>query len=469
MLKKHREFYFNLLFIQDIFVIAISWLFSFNVRSNEYIIPIDPVKGPPILKYYLILLIFIVILWRIVFKYFKLYSIKSTHSLLKEIFNIVKASTVAIILLTTLTYFFRQYEFSRAIFLYFWFISIIALSISRITTRKIILFYRRKSGNQRHVLIVGADKLAQEVALRIKRHPDLGLEVVGFLANGNQSSSNDIDQSKIIGCYNNIRESIKSYDVELVIIALSLDEHSKVKSVLKLVEGETVDIKLVPDFFQFITLRGETEEFDGLTFINVQSSPLYGWNVVNKRIFDIFIASISIILSFPLMILIALAIKVTSRGPLIYKQERMGLDGKVFEMYKFRSMKVNSEVETGPVWATKEDPRKTSIGKMLRTTSIDELPQLFNVIKGEMSLVGPRPERTVFIDNFKKKLPKYMLRHKVKAGMTGWAQVNGWRGDTSVEKRIEYDLYYIENWSIGFDIKIVLQTLLKGFINKNAY
>ncbi|MGR3318163.1 MAG: undecaprenyl-phosphate glucose phosphotransferase [Candidatus Anammoxibacter sp.] len=468
MLKKHKEFYSNLLFIQDMFIISISWILSFYLRLNGIIIPVSPLKGPPELRYYLTLLVFIIILWRIIFKHFNLYNAKSTLSIVKEVYHITKATTVAIILLTTITYFLRHYEFSRAVFLYFWFISIAALSISRATTRKVILYYRKKTNNQRHVLIVGAGTLGNEVLTRLERHPELGLSVVGFLANDNNIKEH-IDDSKIIGTYKDIKNTIESHDVELVIIALPLDEHTEVKSILKMIEGETVDIKLVPDFFQFITLRGETEEFDGLTFINVQASPLFGWNVVNKRIFDTVISFISIILSLPIMLIVAIVIKLTSSGPIIYKQERMGLDGRVFDMYKFRSMKIGSEIETGPVWATKDDPRTTWIGKISRATSIDELPQLLNVLKGEMSLVGPRPERVVFIEEFKKKFPRYMLRHKVKAGMTGWAQVNGWRGDTSIEKRFEHDLYYIEHWAIGFDVKIVLLTLWKGFINKNAY
>ncbi|MGR3177700.1 MAG: undecaprenyl-phosphate glucose phosphotransferase [Candidatus Anammoxibacter sp.] len=469
MLKKHKEFYSNLVFMQDMVIISVSWILSFYLRLNEIIIPISPLKGPPELRYYLILLVFIIILWRIIFKHFNLYNVKSTLSPAIEVFHITKATTVAIIFLTTITYFFRQYEFSRAIFLYFWFISIVGLSISRVATRKAILYYRKRTNNQRHVLIVGVEALGNEVLTRLERHPELGLNVVGFLSNDNSNVNEHIDGSKIIGTYKDIKNTIQSHDVELVIIALPLNEHTEVKSILKMLEGETVDIKLVPDFFQFITLRGETEEFDGLTFINVQSSPLFGWNVVNKRIFDTVMSFISIILSLPIMLIVAIIIKLTSKGPIIYKQERMGLDGRVFDMYKFRSMKIGSETETGPVWATKDDPRKTWIGKISRATSIDELPQLFNVLKGEMSLVGPRPERTVFIEEFKEKLPRYMLRHKVKAGMTGWAQVNGWRGDTSIEKRIEHDLYYIEHWSIGFDAKIVLLTLWKGFINKNAY
>lgn len=467
MLKKHREFHSNLLFIQDAFIISLSWVLAFYLRLNEEIVPLY--KPAPQFKHYLLLLVFIIILWRIIFKYFRLYSPKSAYSLGGEISGIVKASTVCIILLTTFTYFFRQYEYSRIIFLYFWFVSITTLTISRAITRRIFLRYRMKAGNQRHVLIVGTGELGNEVLARIERHPDLGLSVAGFLSNNSRAASKQVDRSRIIGSYGDIKDVIKSHNVELVIIALSLDEHAEVKPMLKMLACETVDIKLVPDFYQFITLRGETEEFDGLTFINVQSSPLYGWNIVTKRISDILISVIAVIVSFPLMVAVSLVIKATSSGPLIYRQERMGLDGKVFDMYKFRSMGTGSELDTGPVWAKKNDPRTTWIGRTMRATSIDELPQLFNVIRGEMSLVGPRPERPVFINKFKEDLPRYMLRHKVKAGMTGWAQVNGWRGDTSLEKRIEHDLYYIENWSIGFDLKIVFVTLWKGFVNKNAY
>lgn len=433
---------------------------------NEKILPLY--KNPPDFKIYLTLLVFILVLWRIIFKYFNLYRSIGSFSLFREIIDITKASTASIILIITFTYFFRQYEFSRVIFLYFWIISSFLLSVSRIICRKVISHHRMKKENRRHVLVVGAGELAKEVALRMNKHQDLGLDIVGFLNNGHKEY-NGVLRSKIIGHYEQIREIIKSHNIELVIIALALDEHDEVRSVLKLVEKEMVDIKLVPDFFQFITLRGETEEFEGLTFVNVQSSPLYGWNVINKRIFDTTVAFTAIIFTLPLMFIVAILIKITSRGSIIYKQERVGLDGMAFNMYKFRSMKVNSENTTGAVWAIKNDPRKTWIGTIMRNTSIDEIPQLFNVIKGEMSLVGPRPERDVFIKQFKEKLPRYMLRHKVKAGMTGWAQVNGWRGDTSIEKRIEHDLYYIENWSMELDVKILFLTLLRGFINKNAY
>ena len=230
-----------------------------------------------------------------------------------------------------------------------------------------------------------------------------------------------------------------------------------------------VDIQVIPDIYEFATIRGGIEEFDGLPIISLQDSPLYGWNMVIKRAADIAFSIIAITLTAPLVVLIAITIKLTSHGPVFYRQERMGLDGKIFQMLKFRSMWVDAEKESGAVWAKEDDPRRTWLGAFLRKTSIDELPQFFNVLKGDMSIVGPRPERPVFIEEFRKNIPKYMLRHKMKAGITGWAQVNGWRGDTDLKKRIEYDLYYIENWSFWFDLKIMWLTIWKGLVNKNAY
>ncbi len=230
-----------------------------------------------------------------------------------------------------------------------------------------------------------------------------------------------------------------------------------------------MDIIVVPDIYEFITLRGGIEEFDGLPIVNLRNTPLFGWNMVLKRTFDVSLSTALIALTSPLMLLIAILVKAGSRGPVFYVQERMGLDGATFSMLKFRSMRTGAEDGTGPVWAGRGDERRTTIGRFLRRTSLDELPQLFNVLRGDMSLVGPRPERPVFIEEFRKRIPRYMLRHKVKAGMTGWAQVNGWRGDTDLKKRIDYDIYYIEHWSLLFDLKIVWLTLWKGFVHRNAY
>ncbi|MEK7805592.1 MAG: exopolysaccharide biosynthesis polyprenyl glycosylphosphotransferase, partial [Planctomycetota bacterium] len=257
--------------------------------------------------------------------------------------------------------------------------------------------------------------------------------------------------------------------IDIILVALPFHAHNQLKEVLEWIGDETVSIMVLPDLFEFVTLRGSVSEFEGMPLISLRDTPLYGWNIIVKRVLDIVFSSLVIIFTSPVMLIIAILIKLTSGGPLLLKQERMGLDGKTFNMLKFRTMFANAEQETGPVWAKKDDPRRTKIGKLLRKTSMDELPQFFNVLKGDMSIVGPRPERPVFIENFRNTIPKYMLRHKMKAGITGWAQVSGWRGNTSLEKRIEYDLYYIENWSLNFDLKIIWLTLWNGLINKHAY
>jgi len=250
---------------------------------------------------------------------------------------------------------------------------------------------------------------------------------------------------------------------------LPLSAVSRLKKVLEALSDQIVDVKVVPDLYQYVTLRAGVEEFEGLPIISLKDTPLFGWKAVGKRIFDFSACLVALVLFSPLLLLIAVAVKLTSKGPVFYGQERMGLDGRVFTMLKFRSMPPDAEASTGAVWAAKDDPRRTRFGAFLRRTSLDETPQLFNVLLGHMSLVGPRPERPVFIEKFRNQIPKYMLRHKVKAGITGWAQANGWRGDTDLGRRIECDIYYIENWSFGLDLRIIWTTLARAFFEKNAY
>ena len=257
--------------------------------------------------------------------------------------------------------------------------------------------------------------------------------------------------------------------IDMVLITLPLSAHERLKRILDDIGDEMVSIMLIPDLIELATLRGGIGEFDGMPIISLRDTPLYGWNLVIKRVADVVLSIIILLAVSPLMLIVSALVRATSKGPVFYRQERMGLDGKTFSMLKFRTMETQAEKETGPVWATKGDSRKTIIGTFLRKTSVDELPQFFNVIKGDMSIVGPRPEREFFIQQFRNKIPKYMLRHKMKAGITGWAQISGWRGNTSLEKRIEYDLYYIENWSLRFDLEIMWLTIWRGLINKHAY
>ena len=288
----------------------------------------------------------------------------------------------------------------------------------------------------------------------LSRHP----EALGTLVKG----------APIVGQVEDVDRVLAERPVDQVIIALPMEDQPLVKALMERLALSTVDVKVVPDLYQYITLCGGLEEFGGLPIISLQGGPLHGWNLIAKRAFDILVALGVLLLTSPVMLLVAAVVKLTSHGPVLFRQERMGLDGETFHILKFRTMRLDAEV-AGAQMASSGDPRRTPVGAFLRATSIDELPQLFNVLVGDMSLVGPRPERPVFIEEFKRQIPRYHLRHKVKAGITGWAQVNGLRGQTSIQKRIEYDLYYIENWSLLLDLKILVRTALGGFLSKNAY
>lgn len=467
MLKRYNQVFITCFVMIDAIVTGISWLLSYFIRFHVEIIPVT--KGIPPLRLYLELVVYAVVIWGIIFKAMGLYAPMRSISKLKETFKIAQASTVALVIFIALVYFLKEYKFSRVVILYFLLINITMLSAFRALGRSILHFIRRRGYNQRHVLIVGAGELGQRVFNTIKNTPELGLKVVGFLDKRSEWVGKNLNDVKILGLTQDIGSILDNRGIDQVIVALPLEDHEAFKQVMRQIDNEMVDIKVVPDLVQFMTLRGGVEELDGLSIISLRDSPLYGWNRILKRVMDIVFASAGIVVLSPLMLLIFVAIKLTSRGPVLYRQRRMGLDGQVFNILKFRTMKVSAEKESGAVWATKNDPRRTPVGALLRKISLDELPQLINVLMGEMSLVGPRPERPELIIKFKKTIPKYMLRHKMKAGMTGWAQVHGYRGNTSLEKRIEYDLYYIQHWSLLLDIKIIFMTFWSGLISKNAY
>ncbi|MCL4164795.1 UNVERIFIED_CONTAM: hypothetical protein GTU68_010217 [Idotea baltica] len=313
------------------------------------------------------------------------------------------------------------------------------------------------------MLIVGGGQVALDLAQRIRGHRELGVQLVGCLVE-NKSFEKPLGLP-VLGEYAELKEMLDTMDIDQVVLALPLEHSHLVPKLMDIVVDSLVDVKVIPDIYRFISLGGSIEEFEGMPVISVQESRI---NLTAKRIIDIVLSIFLIVFFSPILLLIAIIVKLTSKGSVLYVQERVSYDGTSFPIYKFRTMKENAE-EEGAGWTTKSDSRITILGKFLRGTSLDELPQLFNVLKGHMSLIGPRPERPVFIKEFRKDIPKYMLRHKVPAGMTGWAQVNGWRGDTSINKRIEHDLFYIENWSLFFDFKILVLTFFRGFRNKNAY
>jgi Undecaprenyl-phosphate glucose phosphotransferase len=319
------------------------------------------------------------------------------------------------------------------------------------------------------ILIAGSGDLGRLIADKILEHRELGYQIVGFVDDRATGDHLGYRGLPLLGTLNEAAEITARESVDHLYVALPPEQHLRMLELLDSTSREMVDVKVVPDLLQVIALRARLDDLDGVPLININDVPLQGFNSTVKRTIDVAISAIALLLLAAPLGVIALLVKITSTGAIFYRQERMGLDGKSFSIVKFRSMYDDAERQTGPVWAVVDDPRVTPLGRFLRRSNLDEMPQLWNVLRGDMSIVGPRPERPHFVEQFKHKIPQYMLRHKVKAGLTGWAQVNGWRGNTPLEKRIEYDLYYIENWSVRLDLKIMWLTLLKGFFHKHAY
>ena len=464
MLKRHSQFLQSLLFIFDLGMICACWIASYHLRFREGLAPFD--KGVPPIDIYLWLLPLIVMVWGLSFRAFNLYRPRRMGPHVAEFFDIAKANTLSVLVLVAFTFFLRQPEYSRLVFLYFWFLNLLTLGFSRMAFREGLRFIRKQGFNQRHCLIIGAGKLGQRVARLLAIHSEFGIRVHGFLTRHPTKLGNTYEGISVVGLYPDIEKFAPGLDI--VFLCLPPDEEQGAEKMFQFLATTTMEVKVVPSIYEFITLRAEAEMFEGLPLITLQGSPLYGWNVVVKAITDFVGAALALTLTAPLMLIIALAVKVTSPGPVFYRQERMGIDGKPFMMLKFRTMQIDHDGDT-VLLTPKNDPRVTTIGRFLRKTSLDELPQFFNVIKGEMSIVGPRPERSWVVEEVRKQIPLYMLKHKMKAGITGWAQVNGWRGDTSLDKRIEFDLYYIEHWSVWFDMKIAWLTIWRGFVHKHAY
>jgi Undecaprenyl-phosphate glucose phosphotransferase len=469
VLKQHHQLFQGLFFFADMVVVSAAWVLAYYLRFEWG--PIPAPKGTPPMANYLPMVLFVWVIWGVTLRLFGLYHVTRGTQAMHEVIRVAQASTLSVLVFMSVAFLFweKDYSFSRGVFFYFWVLAVVMLVAERMLLRQVIAVFRARGYNQRHVLIIGSGDLAQGVARKIAEHPGLGFTIRGFVGERAEDIGRTIDGARVIGTYSDVQSILEQNGIDQVLIALPLDSIGFLEEILKRIGPSMVDIKVIPDIYKFISLRGGIEDFDGMPVISLLDTPLGGWNDVLKRVVDFLLATTLITLMAPLFLLIATAIKLTSRGPVFYRQERMSLDGRTFLVWKFRTMTVDAEAETGAVWASRVDPRRTRLGRWLRQTSLDELPQLFNVLRGEMSLVGPRPERPVFIAEFRQKIPNYMLRHKVRAGMTGWAQVHGLRGNTSVEQRIRYDLYYIENWSLLLDFKILLLTLFRGFTNPNAY
>ena len=468
MLKKHAQFLKSLFIISDLFILSLAWVLSYFLRFYTDLIR-PPTLGVPPFSSYVEILLPLWVIWVFVSNKINLYRPRRIEQLNREFWDITKCFFLTFLISIMVIYLFRRFEFSRLAFFYFWVMGILGLVLSRFFIRKTLKTLRKRGYNQRFAVIAGTGELGLKVFRGTKIHSELGIQVIGFLTHEGQEVGKRIETVPIIGVYEDLHKIFGETKIDIFFVALPITEYERLAFLLKELQNYSSDIKVIPGVYAFLGLRGGVDELDDLPIVSLQSSPLYGWNSVFKRIFDLLFVSLILILTSPFLLIVSLLVKGTSKGPILYRQERIGMDGHPFQMLKFRTMRIEAEKETGPIWAKENDPRRTKLGAFLRKTSLDELPQLFNVLKGEMSLVGPRPERPNFIEEFRNKIPLYMLRHKIKAGMTGWAQVNGWRGNTSLEKRLEHDLYYIQHWSIGLDLRILLLTLWKGFFSESAY
>ncbi|MEK7704429.1 MAG: undecaprenyl-phosphate glucose phosphotransferase [Myxococcota bacterium] len=469
MLRRHHRFFQSLQVLRDVLLVGAAFALAYAARfSFPALMPYRVVSEP---REALIVGTFLLVLWPAAGWASGLYVSRRSRSLAAEVYDVFKVSIVAFAVVVTLTYFTRDERFSRGIMVLWTLFSFVLVSSARMSSRFVLRRLRSMGFNLRHVVVVGNGDLAQSVVDIMHQQTSLGMHVIGSVepmdgtAAGQRATLRD---TPMLGTVSEMADIIRRHTVDQVIVALSIEQLGALKQLMQVLSQEPVDVRVVPDFYQYMTLCGSVEEFSGLPIINLQATPLVGWNLVAKRSFDILAAGLGLLTTWPALVAIAAAVRLGSRGPVFYSQMRVGMDGREFRMLKFRTMRVDAEA-AGAQMTTADDPRRTRVGSFLRRTSLDELPQLFNVLRGDMSLVGPRPERPCFIEDFKREIPRYALRHKIKAGMTGWAQVNGLRGATSIEERVKLDLYYIENWSLTLDFKILVRTVLGGFLSPHAY
>ncbi len=467
MLKRYYSQFGVLLRLADAIIVAGLWLASYWVRFHADLIEVR--FGIPPFSTYLALLPLVVILWDLSLTAFGAYASTRLPRRTEEVFQLLKSHALALLLMVALTTFISEYRYSRATLSIFTVLGGVGLVASRMFLRHALRAMRASGFGTARALLVGDGPSSELLVSRLERHPELGVSIAGRLISGEDADKTRVPGVPVIGTFSDLSGVLSSGKFDEIWFVLSRSESGRLDELLLQVRDETIDLRIIPDLHEYVRLGCLIEDFDGLPVVGVNESPLEGWGTTFKRATDFALALFGLILLSPVFLVAAVAVRLSSPGPVFYRQERMGLDGRVFEMLKFRSMPIDAEAKTGPVWATEGDNRKTQVGAILRATSLDELPQLWNVLRGDMSLVGPRPERPFFVHKFRNEIPGYMLRHKVKAGITGWAQIHGWRGDTSLERRIECDLYYIRHWSYWLDWKILWLTIWRGFVNRNAY
>jgi Undecaprenyl-phosphate glucose phosphotransferase len=463
MIKQHQRFFNILQVLIDALFLVLAYVSAMALKMAQPGSTIVPHK-------YIISLVWMVPLLLLIYYFMDVYSPMRSRLYRKEILIVLRAHLLGMVAILSLLFLYKDSEYSREVSLLFIVLGLLYLLLERFAVREMLQYLRKLGYNQKHMLIIGTGALALEFALKVRTHKSLGYIIVGFLHDGNRSRGNTVPDEQVIGSYADLSDILRDGKIDEVIVALPLNAHDKFGGIVNECEKAGIRVRLIPDYCRFLPSKPKVEEMDGIPLLNVRNIPLDDpfWRFL-KRFCDICFSLLAICLTGPIMILIAIGIKLTSSGPVFFRQERMGRNNRTFDMLKFRSMKVHDDKTASTTWTTADDPRKTKFGCFLRKTSLDELPQFFNVLLGNMSVVGPRPERPHFVEQFKESIPKYMVKHQVKPGITGFAQINGWRGDTSIIKRIECDIYYIENWDLLFDLKILFLTVFKGLVNKNAY
>lgn len=461
--KQLRLVFLNV--VGDIAALIISVVVSYLFRFSFGIIPLQGDK--PEWHEYMKALFVIIPVYFIFFRAYGLYYAGRHIRRIEEIFLVVKACTFSVIILMAVTFFYRSFSYSRIYLVFLWFFSIVLISAARYFIIQWEYQRRRQKHDMTRVLLIGANRNARSIIQWAKNNPHYGQEVIAALAHDPALIGKHVEGVLIEGNADSSEDFIRRLKPDAVVLLDFSFSREQIIELVNLCEELMIEFKIGADFYGLMTRNVDVEYISSVPLLGFRSLPLDDlWNRTLKRIFDVMVTALLILLTLPIWILVIILIKMDDGGPVFYAQERVGRDQKVFNVLKFRTMRINAEKETGPVWAKADDKRRTRSGNFLRRWNIDELPQFLNVLKGDMSLVGPRPERPHFVDQFKQNIPRYMSRHKVKSGLTGWAQVNGYRGNTSIQERIKYDLYYMENWSLLFDIEIIIMTV-SAF--KNAY
>ena len=469
MIKDNQKYFNRVHLLIDAVVIAISYLLAWLIKFATPLSDTEPGVTALSVETYFSALYFIVPGYVLLYYVFNMYTPKRATRRKYEIAGIIKANTVGTMLFMVVLYAFKIEHFSRLLVGLFYIMNIVLATFSKTMIRNVLQYFRKKGYNLKYVLLVGYSRAAEEYITRINANPQWGYVVRGIL-DDRVPSGTLYKGIKVLGKIENLLYILPENKLDEIAVTLALEDYNRLERIVDLCEKSGVHTKFIPDYNSIVPSRPYTEDLMGLPVINIRYVPLTNTlNWIAKRAIDVVGSLVGLIIASPVMLIAAVFVKTSSPGPIIFKQERVGLHNKPFYMYKFRTMEMQKPSQEKKAWTVKGDPRVTKVGKILRKTSLDELPQLFNILAGEMSLVGPRPERPLFVEKFKEEVPRYMIKHQVRPGLTGWAQINGYRGDTSIRKRIEYDIFYIENWTMSLDFKIMFLTIFKGFINKNAY